>query len=152
MCLALSGPVVSEFRQKFREVVEHYLKDLACPAILECSEDRDLLVIPGQRSGGFEAQLECMDYGVYPSVAGWHGGCWDVTIWEIESLGPSLIEFIESVLNDAVLAIHYSNGKAYKWVLNHNFEGQRVSDETGLIFYNWFGEKTVKTFSNAKAT
>jgi len=93
-----------------------------------------------------------MDYGVYPSAGGWHGGCWDVTVWEIGSVGSSLIEFIESVLNDAVLEIHYSSGKPYRWLLNHNFEGQRVVDETGLILYNWFGDKTVERFSNAKAT
>ncbi|KJS05183.1 MAG: hypothetical protein VR73_12730 [Gammaproteobacteria bacterium BRH_c0] len=97
---------------------------------------------------GFSVELECMDYGVYPSAEGWHGGCWDVTVWEPKDLEASLHEFLYSVVNDAELVIYYSGSKPYKWVLHHTFEGQRVADETGLILFNWFGNRSSETKHN----
>jgi hypothetical protein len=95
-----------------------------------------------------EVQLECMDFGVYPSVDGWHGGCWDVTVWEPNKLEVEIVAFISSFANNAALEVYYSNLKAYKWVLHHTIEGERISDETGQIFFNWFGRRSKKVFSN----
>src|SRR5204863_7361476 len=103
-----------------------------------------------QHQQGFDVRLECLDYGVYPSAEGWHGGPWDVTVWKPEELERSLREFISSVLTDAVLLVHESNGKPYKWVLEHQSEGERISDETGLFFFNWFGRRAQRRYSNVQ--
>lgn len=140
---------MNEFREVFRETVSELSAEMSVPGELSSFEDRDVFVIPKQGSDGFKIQLECMDYGVYPTADGWHGGCWDVTVWTPKELGESINEFVLSILQDAVLAVSYSNEKPYKWVLHHVFEGQRVKDETGLIFYNWLGRRSTKEFSNA---
>jgi hypothetical protein len=141
---------MNEFRETFRETVSVLSQGMVIPGELRFQEDRDVFVMPKQGVDGFEAQLECMDYGVYPSAEDWHGGCWDVTVWKSQDLGASLEEFCLSILNDAVLEVCCSGGKPYKWVLHHTFQGQRFKDETGLLFYNWFGPRTTKEFTNAQ--
>lgn len=142
---------MSEFRKAFQKAVEPYTRGMAPRAFLEFGDEKDILRIPETHPSGFEVQLECMDYGVYPSAQGWHGGCWDVTVWEPNKLGSSLVEFVDSVLNDAVLEVHLTNGNPYKWVLKHTFEGERVFDETGLLFFNWFGRRSIERYSNGTA-
>lgn len=141
---------MNEFREAFRKTISELSGTMAVPGELRTIEDRDIFIIPKQGVDGFETQLECMDYGVYPSAEGWHGGCWDVTVWKSQDLGPSLKEFAFSILQDAVLVVSFSNGKPYKWVLSHTFEGERFNDETGLLFYNWFGQRSTKEYTNAK--
>jgi hypothetical protein len=143
---------VNVFRQTFRRVTDEVAVDGGLRPLLTKGGDRDLLVIPKQRPDGFEVRLECYDYGVYPSAGGWHGGCWDVTIWEPEELARSLREFISSVLTDAVLLVHESNGKPYKWVLEHQYEGERVCSKTGFLFFNWFGRRAQRRYSNGYAS
>jgi len=132
--------------------VEVATRKLANPVALETYEDRDLLIVPKQAEGGFEFQIECMDYGVYPSAEGWRVGCWDVTVWTPNLLKECLSEFISSLIMDAALEIHYSNQKPHKWILYYWFEGERVADEYGLLFFNWFGERMSKTLCNGVAT
>lgn len=143
--------MVNEFRQAFREFSQSAGSGAPVPLELREDVERDVLVIPPQRSTGFECQLECMDYGVYPTADGWHSGCWDVTVFEPDALKESLEEFVNSVLNDAMMEIHYSNGKPYKWTLHYEFEGNRISDTCGSLFFNWFGQRTTKILSNVPA-
>lgn len=98
---------------------------------------------------GFNVQLEVFNYGIYPYAEGWHGAPWDVTAWDLDGLKRSLQEFIHSVLTPAGhLGVYHSNGKAYKHVLHHAFEGSLVADETGLLFFNWLGRRSRKCFVN----
>jgi hypothetical protein len=120
--------------------------------ILRTKDDRDVFIIPKQTPNGFEVELEYMDYGVYPSAEGWHGGCWDVTVFEPSEIANSLREFIGSILCDASLEVKYSNDKPYCWILHYQYEGERVKDETGLLFFNWLGWRKNIEFTNAKIT
>jgi len=129
--------------------VKEFMTSLSVAAEIKSEKDRDILCIPPQSEHGFPVELECMDYGVYPSAEGWHGGCWDVTVWKPKDLEASLREFLNSLVTDAELKIYYSGAKPYKWVLHHTFEGQRVADETGLLFFNWFGRRSNETKRNA---
>jgi hypothetical protein len=140
---------MNEFRDSFRRVSKEFLSLLSVPGNLCSEHDRDVLCVPSQKATGFEVKLECMDYGVYPSAEGWHGGCWDVTVWKPQDLERSLREFLASVLSDAELEIFYSGSKPYKWVLHHTYEGQQVADETGLLFFNWFGRRSHEIKRNA---
>ena len=106
------------------------------------------MVIPEQRKGGFSTRLDCFDYGVYPSVRGWHGGCWDITAVSPEELASEISGFVDSILNDAILEIRYSNMKAYKWLLNYQIKGSRAREETGLLLFNWFGSRSVQRFTS----
>lgn len=139
---------MNEFRETFRRIVEEEMAMHGLQPLWEKGMDRDAVVIPKQGKEGFEVQLECFDYGIYPYAEGWHGGPWDVTVWKPSELECSLREFIRSALTDAVLVVHESNGKQYKWILEYQFEGERVSDEVGLLFFNWFGNRTVKRYCN----
>lgn len=139
---------MNEFRNAFREAVKTATKNIAVRFIFISGTKNDLLTIPKQNENGFEILLECMDYGVYSSIDRWNGGCWDVTGWEPDELKKSLSEFISSILSDAIFEIHYSNGKPYKWILHHIFEGEPISTKHNLLFYNWFGKKTSRLFSN----
>ena len=143
---------MNEFRETFRKVARVAIDGLNIPASLDFNEEKDSLVIPKQNENGFSVSLECLDYGVYTSAEGWHGGCWDVTAWEPQRLEKVLKEFIKSILNDAFLEIRYSNSKPYKWIMHYQFEGEWVSDETGLLFYNWFGTKSKQEFCNGSTT
>ena len=143
---------MNEFRASFRAAAQAATKGMAVPARLELGEDRDLLVLPKQNDGGFEAQIECFDYGAYPSAGGWHSGCWDVTASQPEEMAADIKEFVASVLSDAVLQVRYSNSKPYKWRLHYQFQGKRIWDETGVLFFNWFGSRSERTFCNGAAT
>ncbi len=46
------------------------------------------------------------------------------------------------------LEVRYTNGKPYKWILRYSFRGDRVAQEVGLLFFNWFGRRTGRTFRN----
>lgn len=141
---------MNEFRESFRETVSQFAVGMVVPGVLRNREELDVFVLPKQGIDGFETQLECMDYGVYPSAEGWHGGCWDVTVFKPQELSTGIREFVLSILYNAVLEVHFSGGKPYKWVLHYSFEGERAQDETGLLFYNWFGRRTVKEYTNAQ--
>lgn len=141
---------MNPFREAFRRAFEEATENLPVPPMFQKKKDHDLVIVPKQNANGFEVCLQCFDYGVYPSADGWHGGPWDVTVWKPIELSTSIAEFIASVTSDAVLHVHYSNEKPFKWVLHHQFEGKRIFDETGMIFFNWFGKRTQKTFCNGK--
>jgi hypothetical protein len=140
---------MNEFRETFRATANSLTDGIIVPAIMDFGDDSDKLTIPAQNPNGFDIELECFDYGVYPtSSTGWHSGAWDVTVLKPKELEASLTEFIYSVLNDAVLDIFYSNKKPHKWVLHLQFEGERIFDETGLILFNWLGKRNQISYSN----
>lgn len=139
---------MNAFRETFRCVIEEMAPMQGLKPVWTRGDDLDVVVFPKQCPDGFEVRLECFDYGVYPLAEGWHSGAWDVTVWKPEELKRSLREFINSVVVDAVLHVHESNGKPYKWVLEYQFEGKRISDETDLFFFNWFGRRTRKKYFN----
>lgn len=139
---------MNEFRATFREAARISTDGILVPASISLGDERDLLQIPKQREDGFPIQIECMDYGAYPFAGDWFGAPWDVTIWESEDFRQGIQEFVDSVLNDAVLEIHYSNEKPFKWVLHHNFEGGRIADARSTIFFNWFGHKVTREYRN----
>lgn len=141
---------MNEFRQSFRDVAAHYVEQYPETLSITLGDERDSLTIGKRGANGFDVQLECMDYGVYPSADGWHTGCWDVTVIEATELKSAMREFVDSMLEDAELEVHFSNGKPHKWIMHYQFDGDRIMDETGLLFFNWFGSKTVQTLRNSQ--
>jgi len=140
------------YRLTFREIYERYKDGAAAPITLKEGVDSDVMYIPAQVPNGFDISLECFDYGVYPSSSvGWHGGSWDKTVIEPEELKKLIPEFIDSILNNAVLEVVSSNGRAFKWRLNVDCDGQRDWVEMGLLFFNWFGRRSKQSLCNGSS-
>ncbi len=139
---------MNEFREAFRAFAKSGTPNSQIPIQFTFSDDFDTLVIPEQNPNGFPMKLECYDYGVYPTTNGWHSGPWDVTIWHPEKLRASLTEFVTSILLDAILEIRYTNEHPFNWTLIYTFEGNRIRDTTGLLFYNWLGRRATRQFAN----
>ena len=139
---------VSEFIEAFRSAATSVLAENPAIPVEWLSNPVSLRVFPSSETG-FEVRLVCETYGLYPYAGEWHGAPWDVTVWEPESLSRVVNEFLRSVLSpDSALEVHYSNGKPFKWILLHCYEGQKVSEETGLLFFNWFGRRSLRRFQN----
>lgn len=141
----------SEFVEAFYQAASEVLQQLPASAYSWSGSPTNppaTLNIQGS-SGGFPIEMLCETYGVYPKAMGWHGACWDVTVFRPDQLKEYTKEFLTSVLGpDARLEIHKANGKPFKHVLHHKFDGQHVADEKKTPFYNWFGAKSVETFRN----
>jgi hypothetical protein len=64
-------------------------------------------------------------------------------------IAEDCLGFVRSLLcSDSSLQVFYSNGRPYRWVLTYPLEGRRVSDRTGLLVFNYFGRRNVRTFQN----
>ena len=112
------------------------------------SEKKNLKIFKSDESG-FDIEINCESYGIYPAVDGWHGAPWDITVMEPEDICDGCLEFIRSLLcSDSKLTIYYSNKKPYRWVLSYPFDGNIIDDETGLFFFNYFGRRTKSEFQN----
>jgi len=139
---------VSEFIEAFRTAATAVLSEN--PVIrAEWLSNPVSLKVHASSDSGFEVRLVCESYGLYPYAGEWHGAPWDAAVWKPTALSRAVTEFLKAVLSrDSALQVRYANGKPFKWVLHHRFEGKRVSDETGLLYYNWFGRRTTRTFQN----
>jgi hypothetical protein len=108
------------------------------------------LSIDAVGESGFPVELVFEEYGVYPYAGDWHGAPWDSGVWDGERLAQAIQEFLRSVFSpEGYLDIHYSGGSPYRLILHHRFEGEWVNDETGLIFFNWFGKRSRRRLSNS---
>jgi len=142
---------MDSFKHIVREIYEPLTSGIAIPVLLKEREDSEELIIPAQHENGFDISLECYEYGIYASSSvGWHGSCWDRTVIEREEAKELVSEFIESILNNAVLEVYYSNGKLYKSRLNFQSEGSEATEEMTLVFFNWFGKKTKRRLCNGE--
>ncbi|MCB0408113.1 MAG: hypothetical protein KDD34_07920 [Bdellovibrionales bacterium] len=116
----------------------------------ESSEKKTLKILKNENSG-FDIEVECETYGLYPSADGWHGAAWDSTTpnTTFEELSEDCLGFVRSLLcSDSKLTVLFSNGKPYKWILSYPIDGSIVDDETGLILFNFFGKRTRVEFQN----
>lgn len=117
---------MNQFRHTFRDFARSAGEGAKVALELRQEPERDVLVIPKQPERGFEVELECVAYGVYPSSGGWYSGSWDVTGWSAEDLRRSLAEFVDSVLNNSLMGVRCANGRPYKWTLHQNFFGPAI--------------------------
>jgi len=107
------------------------------------------LTIDAVGDSGFPVELVFEEYGVYPYAGDWHGAPWDCTVWTGEQLAAANREFLQSVYSpDGFLDVYYAGNNPYRLILHHRFEGAWVNDETGLIFFNWFGKRSRRTLRN----
>ena len=112
---------------------------------------RRVLSIPKQDTGGFDVRIECESYGLYPVADGWHGAPWDnnPSVGTPEKIAEQCFGFLRTVLSpDAVLNVHFSAGKPYKWILSYPTGQLPVNDETGLLLFNYFGRREVREYRN----
>lgn len=113
--------------------------------------DKKKLTIKRINSTGFDVVAECETYGLYPFAGEWHGPAWELfsgseTYFD---LCKQFMGFIRSLLcEDSKLEVRYSSEKPYKWLLTYTTEDGIETQETGLMFYNYFGKKSCKVFQN----
>ena|SRR5688572_12189461 len=116
----------------------------------EASGKRTLKVSAASPTG-FDVTIEAETYGLYPYAGEWHGAPWDSSMprMSFAEICEDCLAFVRSLLcSDSSLQVFYSNERPYRWVLSYPFEGQRVSDRTGLLVFNYFGRRSVRTFQN----
>jgi hypothetical protein len=109
------------------------------------------LKFPAASATGFDVAIEAEAYGLYPYAGDWHGAPWDYDTprMTFAEIAEDCLGFVRSLLcSDSSLQVFYSNGRPYRWVLTYPLEGRRVSDRTGLLVFNYFGRRNVRTFQN----
>ena len=113
---------------------------------------RRILQIPKADEDGFDVTIECETYGLYPFADGWHGAPWDAprnSKTTNEEVCEDCLGFVRSVLcPDATLTVWYTSGKAYRWILSYPWGNTRSNDETGSLFFNYFGHRERRVFQN----
>ena len=115
------------------------------------SGDKKILTIKKQHSLGFDVVVECETYGLYPYAGEWHGPAWELGSSDetFLDLCEQFMGFIRSLLcEDSKLEVRYAGSKPYKWILTYPTEEGAEFLETGLFFYNYFGNKSSKVFQN----
>ena len=88
------------------------------------------LFIPKRDSSGFDVTVRAETYGLYPLAGGWHGAPWEPARDDPRPLDPQVDElcvqflgFIRTLLSvDAILKVHYSRRRPYRWVLEYETE------------------------------
>ncbi len=130
---------MTEFLEKYPQVNYEWIQN---------SETKKLKIFK-QDEYGFDIEINCESYGVYPIVDKWHGAPWDITVMEPEEICDDCLEFVSSLLcSDSKLIVFYSNNKPYKWVLSFPHDGKIVEEETESLFFNYFGRRKKSEFQN----
>jgi len=115
-------------------------------------DGKRVLRIPKADDYGFDVAIECESYGLYPFADGWHGAPWDAphnAKTTNDEVCEDCLGFVRSVLcPDATLTVWYTSGKPYKWILNYPWTNKRANDETGSLFFNYFGRREKRMFQN----
>ena len=109
------------------------------------------LRFPAASPTGFDVVIEAETYGLYPYAGDWHGAPWDYNMprMSLAEISEDCLGFVRSLLSsDSSLQVSYANDRPYRWVLSYPFEGRRVSDRNGLLVFNYFGRRSVRTFQN----
>jgi hypothetical protein len=109
------------------------------------------LRFPAASSTGFDVVIQAETYGLYPYAGDWHGAPWDYNTPKMTfaEICEDCLGFVRSLLcSDSSLEVCYSNERPYRWVLIYPLAGQRISDRTGLLLYNYFGRRSARTFQN----
>ncbi len=115
------------------------------------SPDKSRLIIPGANDDGFTVEAQAESYGLYVSAEGWHSGAWEITSREetVETLCSQFLGFIRTLLSpDAWLEVRYAGHTPYKWTMTYGVEGSVESESTCLLFFNYFGRRSVKVLQN----
>jgi len=120
-----------------------------------CGPEKDgkrILRIPKLDNTGFDVEIQCETYGLYPFCDGWHGAPWDAphdSKTTCEEICADCLRFVGSTLDsNATLTVWYASGKPYKWVLSYPWGGQRTHDDVRSLFFNFFGRREQRMFQN----
>lgn len=119
--------------------------------IRNTAEQKTLKILKNNNKG-FDIEIQCETYGLYPIVDGWHGASWDSITpgMTIEEISDDCLGFVRSLLcADSKLTVWYSNNKPYKWVLSYPINGSILNEETGSFFFNYFGRRSRIEFQNS---
>ena len=69
----------------------------------------------------------------------------------IDEVADGCVGFLRTLLSpDASLIVRYSAGRPYRWILRYPTHGSPVNDETGLLFFNYFGRRETREYRERK--
>jgi hypothetical protein len=115
------------------------------------SPDKTRLIIPRANETGFTVEAQAETYGLYAFAEGWHSAAWELTSQKetSEDLCSQFLGFIRTLLSpDAWLEVRYAGHTPYKWTMTYGVEGSVEAESTGLLFFNYFGRRSVKVLQN----
>ena len=115
------------------------------------AKGKRVLRIPKQEESGYDVEIQCETYGLYPYAEGWHGAPWDANTPSTNppELCANCLGFVRSLLcPDASLTVSYTGGKPYKWALSYPIGNTRTIDRTGFLLFNYLGRRTSRVFKN----
>jgi hypothetical protein len=115
------------------------------------SPGKSRLIIPRANESGFTVEAQAEMYGLYASAEGWHSAAWELTSQQeaLEDLCSQFLGFIRTLLSpDAWLEVRYAGQTPYKWTMTYGVEGRMESESTGLLLFNYFGERSTRILQN----
>jgi hypothetical protein len=114
----------------------------------EESDGSVVLHFPKTPPRGFDISLTGNDVDIVLEAGGFHSHFDDLP--DPQELISGALGFVRDLLSESMrLRVRYSNGKAYRWLLESSgSNGWKAKEETGLLFWNLFGEKSEEVFQN----
>lgn len=134
---------VCEFLLKFFEDIENGYKECTISFLKIRNNLEVKLYFAPFNISSYEMTIYISDIAILIELDGWHENFYYDKVNLIGNFLKELRDFLIFVLSDACkLLIFKSNNKSYKWNLLSTKENKLISS-TGLLFYNFFGKKSV---------
>ncbi|MDO9411468.1 MAG: hypothetical protein Q7T81_02685 [Pseudolabrys sp.] len=111
--------------------------------------DGCVLSIPSQSKDGFDVRV---DVGIDEATVFWGNGHSHYEVTDnIQTLVEEIFGLLRDLLSTDMRVRHYYAAGTLYWAKLEAFDGTKWSVErsTGLIFWNYFGKRSVTTHSNA---
>jgi hypothetical protein len=112
------------------------------------SDGSVVLHLPKTSPRGFDISLTGNDVDIELEAGGFHSHFDDLP--DPKELISGALGFVRDLLSESMrLRVCYSNGNPYRWLLESRDQNAwKVEEETGLLFWNFFGEKSEEVFQN----
>ncbi|QIF00950.1 hypothetical protein [Roseimicrobium sp. ORNL1] len=115
---------------------------------IDGDEDHAILEIAGKGDAGFDIMIQIDTDEITFRGEGWHGHC--LSEDPKTEFVASMLGLLRDLLSPSMrIRERLSNETPYKWTLENFEDGKWVSENTsGVFFWNRFGKKTEKVYSN----
>ena len=115
------------------------------------ASDRRELIIPAASADGFAVIVQCETYGLYVFADAWHGAPFECgpSTGTLEATAESCLGFVRTLLcADSHLRVFSAARSPYRWRLTYQTEEGSKTEETGSLFFNYFGTRSERLLQN----
>ena len=135
------------FVREAKETLSHF-PQIKHAWSIDADEDHCILDIPEQCDGGFPITVEVHSDEVTVTAGSAHTHA--SPDGKPEGFATHVLGFVRDLLSPAMRVRELlAGGRPYKWAIELCRNGEWETEEWGgLIFYNYFGKKTEKTYQN----